>query len=156
MQGIINVGTEFAIFNNKNSRKFEFYCYRPTKMIKDQENLVTKEKVIKDWWKFALKYAQGQVNSKEKKWIILTKNKKIDFKERFMPMYDRILETPTKSDFGVLDQEDQRYYENVLMSLSTPVITKWVEEKVKQEKIEEQMQVEKKRKTGVLKGWFTK
>jgi len=53
------VGVDFAIFQAKNNRKFEYYGFRPTWMILDQTNQHIKTAAVKEWWKFAIKYAKG-------------------------------------------------------------------------------------------------
>lgn len=43
----------------KSNRKFEYYGFRPTRMIRNQTNNHIKNANIKEWWKFAIKYAKG-------------------------------------------------------------------------------------------------
>lgn len=85
--------------------------------------------------------------------MLLTKKRKFNLKERFITQYEALLKTSTKSDFTIFNKEDMRFYENVLMTLNNDVISKWIEEKVMKEKIDEQLKEEKKKKQGYF-GWF--
>lgn len=58
-QQLANLGLEYTIFQVRANNKYEFYSFRPTRIIRSVEDEKEKGKVIKQWWKFAIKYAQG-------------------------------------------------------------------------------------------------
>ena len=150
---IINVVTEFSNYFKRKEKRYKNFILRPARFIRDGGTPAERKKLARAWWAYAIRCARSEVKAKLP-WIILTPSLKEEYRQDFMQIFLMLMKQKDPTSLEDLTEEQKRRYENILATIDATQVMSWIEENLKKEKIQEEIEKAKKKKKGFFGGFF--
>lgn len=152
---IINVVNEFSDFLCIKEKIYQNYKYRPMEKIENCADSRSRSNCTKKWWKYLYRSVTVSNSHKSGKlsWFCLLPKKRTELRKTFNTLFQKLVFTKEIDPTSVLTSDELLIWENIICIFDKTQILQWIDEDLKTQKIQEQIQKEQNKKTGFLGLW---